>query len=57
MNFSKYYAHIVKYIVIIIALPLFVFGYTNQSKISLFFCLLLLLVFFAQDIYELSFLV
>jgi HD-GYP domain-containing protein (c-di-GMP phosphodiesterase class II) len=57
MKFYKYYAHLAKYIIIIIAMPLFIYGYTKQSNILLCISLLLGLLFLVQDIYELVFLV
>ncbi|MHB8063035.1 MAG: HD domain-containing phosphohydrolase [Ruminiclostridium sp.] len=57
MNLCKYYAHIAKYIFIIIAIPLFVYGFTKQSIISLIISLIFVLFFLVQDIYEFIFLV
>jgi len=55
MNFSKYYELIAKYTVVIIGIPLFIYGYINQSLIPLYISLVFGLILLTRDIYELFF--
>lgn len=52
MNYYKYYSRIVKYIVLILAIPFFVYGYTKQSIIPLYISFFMGIIFLIIDIYE-----
>lgn len=53
MNFLKYYSHIAKYIIVLIAIPFFVYGYTEEAIIPIYISFILGIIFLMQDIYEL----
>lgn len=55
MDFCNYYSYIFKYIVIIIAIPLLIYGFKEESAINLYISTLLLLVIIINDIYEFFF--
>lgn len=52
MNSCKYHLYTVKYLSAIIALPLFVYGFTHQKKIQLYLSIVFGLLFLIFDIYE-----
>ena len=56
MNLYNYYAHISKYIIIIIAIPLFLYGYGKQSMTYIYISMVFGLGFLVQNIYELFYL-
>ncbi len=57
MNFYKYYSHIAKCIVGIIAIPLFIYGFVNDSRIPLYISLILGVIFIVLDVSEFAVLV
>ena len=52
MNYYKYYSRIVKYIVVILAIPFFVYRYTKHSIIPLYISFFMGIIFFIQSAFK-----
>lgn len=52
MNFYKYYSHIIKYIVGIIAVPLFIYGFITDRKFPLYISFILGVILIMFDVLE-----